>query len=389
MKILHTVEFYSPSMGGAQEVVRQLSVRMAKMGHDVTVATTKLAERKKKLIDGVKIEEFDIKGNAVVGISGEVDRYQQFLVDGDFDVVMNYAAQQWATDLTYDVLDQIKGRKIIVPCGYSALSNPGFNDYFTKMPTILNKYDASVYLSGKYRDIDFARKHKVKNLNIIQNGADENEFKDLIDKNVYRKRNNINDFFIVTIGNHTGSKGHSEMIDTLKKLPFAATLAIIGHNHNDGCFDECTTKAQLINEANYVGRPKKRIMILEVSRPETINALKSADVFLFLSNIEASPIVLFEAAASAVPFVTTAAGNSAEIAKWTKGGIVVKTFPDELHEGNVFASIDSAVRALTLLYRFPSYRTYLGKRGRKNWQNNYTWGNITKKYLALYEDKKS
>jgi glycogen synthase len=40
MKILHTVEFYSPSTGGAQEVVKQLSERMAEKGHVVTVILT-------------------------------------------------------------------------------------------------------------------------------------------------------------------------------------------------------------------------------------------------------------------------------------------------------------------------------------------------------------
>ena len=67
MKILHTVEFYEPFKGGAQEVVKQLSERMVAMGHDVTVATTKLKERKSKNINGVKIEEFDISGNEVRG----------------------------------------------------------------------------------------------------------------------------------------------------------------------------------------------------------------------------------------------------------------------------------------------------------------------------------
>ena len=40
MKILHTVEYYAPSVGGAQEVVRQISERMVQRGHQVTVATT-------------------------------------------------------------------------------------------------------------------------------------------------------------------------------------------------------------------------------------------------------------------------------------------------------------------------------------------------------------
>ena len=54
LKILHTVELYSPSVGGMQEVVKQISERLVKKGHDVTVATTKLSNRKSKIINGVK-----------------------------------------------------------------------------------------------------------------------------------------------------------------------------------------------------------------------------------------------------------------------------------------------------------------------------------------------
>src|SRR6266567_1231523 len=100
MKILHTVEFYSPSVGGMQEVVKQLSERLVELGHDVTVATTKLSERKEKIINGVKISEFDVSGNLVRGLKGDIEKYENFLIESDFDVVVNFAAQQWATDIS-------------------------------------------------------------------------------------------------------------------------------------------------------------------------------------------------------------------------------------------------------------------------------------------------
>ncbi len=35
------------------------------------------------------------------GFSGEVERYKKFLLESDFDIIMNYTAQQWTTDLTF------------------------------------------------------------------------------------------------------------------------------------------------------------------------------------------------------------------------------------------------------------------------------------------------
>ena len=87
MKILHTVESYYPSQGGTQEVVKQLSERLVKLGHQVTVATSPSPLRKRQLINSVKIVEFSITGDFVKGYRGEVDKYEQFIVNSNFDIV--------------------------------------------------------------------------------------------------------------------------------------------------------------------------------------------------------------------------------------------------------------------------------------------------------------
>ena len=123
MKILHTVEFYSPSVGGMQEVVKQLSERLVELGHDVTVATTKLSERKEKIINGVKISEFDVSGNLVRGLKGDIEKYENFLIESDFDVVVNFAAQQWATDISLSVASLRTTLTGALPTGASRLAS--------------------------------------------------------------------------------------------------------------------------------------------------------------------------------------------------------------------------------------------------------------------------
>jgi hypothetical protein len=56
MRILHTVEFYEPRRGGAEEVIKQLSERMVLHGHEVTVATTYHPSRTSGYIQGVADE---------------------------------------------------------------------------------------------------------------------------------------------------------------------------------------------------------------------------------------------------------------------------------------------------------------------------------------------
>ena len=81
MKILHTVESYCPAGGGMYEVVKQLSERLVKLGHEVTVATRKLPSGTVVAINGIKIREFDLSGNFTSGITGDVKKYQDFLTN--------------------------------------------------------------------------------------------------------------------------------------------------------------------------------------------------------------------------------------------------------------------------------------------------------------------
>src|SRR3989338_425410 len=69
--------------------------------------------------------------------------------------------------------------------------------------------------------------------------------------------------------------------------------------------------------------PGKKIHVLShVERRHIVSAYKQAKLFVFGSKIECSPLVLFEAMAAKLPFVTTACGNSAELASMSKNYVV-------------------------------------------------------------------
>ncbi len=386
MKILHTVEFYYPSIGGAQELVRHLSERMVKMGHDVTVATTLLPNRTSFEHNGVKIVGFEIAGNVVNGIKGDKRAYQEFLRKEKFDVIMNFAAQQWTADLFFEVMDDIKAKKVFVPCGYSALYDPNYDDYFKKLPNILRKYDATIYPSDDYRDINFAREHKLNNVFVIPNGANEEEFMEPISnerKKFLRTKYGIGGLTIMTIGLY-GEKGHLELIKAFRRLPVSkATLVSAGSiRPGEGGYDAFENEAEQINlSRKLLG---KRVVMIDGSQTQEVHELlKMCDIFAFFSNVECSPLVLFEAAAAGVPFLTSTAGNGPEIAKWTGAGIVVKSH--DMPNGRVRVDSKDAVLQLTKLAHNRKKRIELGRAGHKSWEQKYTWEIITKDYLRIYE----
>jgi glycosyltransferase involved in cell wall biosynthesis len=385
MKILHCVESYFPEIGGMQEVVKQLSERLVALGHEVSVATRRTEGRKNKVIKGVRIVDFAISGNEVHGITGERDAYEKFLLESRYDVVAFFAAQQWATDIALPILSQIHGKKISVPTGYSGLYKAEYADYFEKMKERIHGYDMNVYLSYNYRDINFAKMNGVESMMIIPNGAGEDEF--LSDSSIdIRKQLGIpSDHFIVLhVGSYTGVKGQQEAVEIFMKSSLKrATLLMIGNNSEN--YRVRYRKRPLmcwLNFKNKVLLEKKMVIFNSYPRDFTVAAYKEADLFLFPSNIECSPIVLFECAAAGLPFLSNDVGNAAEIAAWTNGGLLIKTAVDENGFSN--ADISDAVSKLNLMYKDSDLRKKMSSDSFENWKRKFSWEVITRQYEDLY-----
>ena len=407
MKILHTLESYLPQVHGMSEVVRQLSERLVAMGHDVTVATSHDPTRMQKNISGVKVEEFNISGNSVRGIWGEKERYVEFLRNSDFDIVTFFAAQQWATDLALPILQEIKSRKIFVPTGFSGFFQSEYKTYFEDLIVSMKNFDHSVFLSDDYRDINFAREIGLHNISVIPNGADEREFLTPTENNI-RKELGIgeDDLLMLSVGSHTGKKGHKEAISILKALnyPDPVTLLIVGNLPRTGvgfqrfinafkrlakwilqyqgggeCLNDC--QKQELNLKRNSG--KKHLLVKKLTRKDTIKAFYAADLFLFPSNIECSPVVLFEANAAGLPFFVTDVGNSKEITQWTNGGVVLPTTISK--EGLSYAKINESAEIIDHYLNKRSELVEMGLKGKKNWSEKFTWEGITSEYEKLYK----
>ena len=417
MKILHTVESYDPENHGMQQVVKQLSERLFRAGHDVTIATKYHPKREDLLINGVKIEEFRISGKEVGGYTAEdseIQRYRDLLLNSDFDVITNFAAQQWATDIALPILNKIKAVKVFVPTGFSELPNVKFNDYFELMKSWMKEYDMNIFLSNDYQDINFARENGIKNIKVIPNGASAEEFVEDISIDI-RGELGIpkNHFLILHVGSHTGLKGHKEAVKIFKKAKIKnATLLVVGNSTHYGgkfiylakfliksfgnlfdtfsgkrffpaCFISCTLKNVLHKVSYDRFFNGKLLFVKDLSRMQTVAAYMEADLFLFPSNIECSPLVLFECMASKTPFLTTDVGNAKEIISWSNSGMLLPTL--ELKDGLRIADIGKSANVLEELISDKKDLKEKALLGFEAFIHNYSWEKITKEYEILYE----
>jgi len=416
MKLLFCCESYWPNRGGVQEVIRQIAERMAAAGHDVGVATSANPDRKADSHNGVRIHEFRVSGNLVTGIRGEADRYRKFITGFDGDAILIKAAQQWSFDALWPVLDDVKARKVFVPCGFSSLYEPSFAGYFAQMPAILRKFDHLIFYAERYRDIDFARANGIASYSIIPNGASEMDFGRIADGSLREKLGIArDDFLFLTVGTPVNAKGHMEVGEAFAKMDTGDRSASLILNGS-------WPKTNLLSLLRSILRPRtlrkglqlfwregwrsvwtrlfpkpepltavakstasaeakqatKRVLCLDLPRPDVISAFLEADLFVFASKVEYSPLVLFEAAAAGTPFLTVPAGNAAEIVRWTGGGLLC---PAEVDAKNyVKVSPDVLAAEMQRAMNAPELLKQLGAAGHKAWRERFTWAVIAKSY---------
>lgn len=415
MKILICSDSYYPSVGGVQIVLQQIAERLAKRGHQITIATSKLADRESTAINGVTIQEFDVSGNYNRGLTGEIQKYCDYVLSENYDVLLMKAAQSWTFDALMNNLDKIKKRKIFIPCGFSGLYYPYYNSYYEKMPDILRQFDHLIFYANDYRDINFARENKITNFTVIPNGASEIEF--VVKPNLlFRDRFGIgkNEILLLTVGTFTGGKGHFETASAfqLAKFDKPATLILNGNLpdkqakltktrlakeylkmgprsmlkriYNDiliftGIKSTKTIRdwVDVAKEVNH-GKDDKRIIITNLNRVDLIQCFLNSDLFVFASNIEYSPLVLYESAAAGLPFLSVPVGNAAEIAEWTQGGVICPAPSDK--NGRTTVDPQILAREMSSLLINKALLKKLGKDGRKNWENNFTWDHISLEY---------
>jgi glycosyltransferase involved in cell wall biosynthesis len=425
MRILFCCEFYAPSVGGVQEVMRQVAERLVEKGHDVTVATSKLPNRHFDSLNGVEIKEFAVSGNLVRGIFGDENKYREYIVNGDFDVVMIKAAQQWTFDALWPVLDQIKIPKVFIPCGFSGLMEPAYTNYFSRIPEILRKFDHLIFYASDYRDINFTKQHGITNFSIIPNGASEKEFNAIVDT-TFRSRNGIptDAFVFLTVGSFTGLKGHLELAHAFKQMALTkgknAVLILNGNDClrlDDSLFSlpkklisllrtygiyytaRHTLKSLLRRIGIRVGKSTgvkefassinqkerdKKVLVTNFPRQELIQAYMASDMFVFASNIEYSPLVLFESAAAGIPFLSVKVGNAEEIAKWTQSGEICPSEKDD--RGYTRVAPEVLAEKMTDMMGRGAELKVMGDRGKQSWSDSFTWLKISEQYEQVFEN---
>jgi glycosyltransferase involved in cell wall biosynthesis len=134
-------------------------------------------------------------------------------------------------------------------------------------------------------------------------------------------------------------------------------------------------------------QPYKRVLCTNLSRPDLVQAFMAADLFVFASIVEYSPLVLFEAAAAGTPFLSVPVGNAEEIAQWTSGGMICPAAKDERDYVRVDPSV--LAREMERCMGDPDLLARIGATGKEKWRRMFTWQSIVPQYASILSGRTS
>ena len=384
MKILMLTWEYPPRVvGGIARVVYDLSHRLIKDGHEVTVVTYKEGDAPYYEDDkGVKVHRVD---NYMINPNNFIDWIMQLNInmiaeaskiiaeEGTFDVIH---AHDWLVASAAKTIKNSYNIPIVATIhATEAGRNSGIHDetqrYINDTEWMLTYEATEVIVNSNYMKGEIQRLFGLpfEKINVVANGVNLNKFTGMERDYSFRRRYAMdNEKIILFMGRLVNEKGVQHLIAAMPKILAGyhdAKLVIAGKG---GMLDE------LRAEANALGLGDKVYFAGYLCGKDVEKMYKAADISVFPSTYEPFGIVALEGMLAERPIVVSDAGGLGEIVEHRETGM-------KSYCGNANSIADSI---LELLYN-PELYANIVKKAKAKVKNNYNWAKIAQDTHFTYQ----
>lgn len=343
MKIMFAVPSYWPSQDGVASITKYLAEGLAERKHEVLVYTSAgngglqvLPEQEHH--GGAAIERIRVYVRWPLRLKGRdadstQEKYYERVCSFKPDVLIVVCAQTWTLDWIIPYLEEIRCAKVFYSHGYSLLSkqdqiweqfrhrnilgvyeNWKIRRYYRKLYKEIEKFDLAIYLSELNNSYLYGKEHMLSNGRVLENAIEDVFFDEKI-----RQEDDICDKDSVDylfIANYSENKNHKMLIEAFVKAEIGKShLIFAGFERNQYLDDLQKYSQKLLSEC----ADKEVIYNVHLEREEIIDLYRTSDVFVCPSKSETWSIVAHEAAAAAMPIISTDVGIYSEIT----GSIIV------------------------------------------------------------------
>ena len=384
MKILMLTWEYPPRVvGGISRVVYDLSHRLIKDGHEVTVVTYRDGEvpyyEDDKGVKVYRVDNYMIQPNNFIDWILQlnfnmVERASQIIAEqGKFDVIH---AHDWLVANAAKTLKHSFDIPIVATIhATEAGRNSGIREpnqkYINDTEWMLTYEANEVIVNSNYMKSEVQRLFGLpfEKINVVPNGVNLNKFTGMDrDYSFRRKYAMDNEKIILFIGRLVYEKGVQNLIAAMPKVLDSyhdAKLVIAGKG---GMIDEL--KAQV----NAMGISNKVYFTGYLNSKQVVKMYKCADVAVFPSTYEPFGIVALEAMLAGVPTVVSDVGGLNEIIEHGVNGM-------KSYAGNPNSIADSI---LALLYD-GKLCSNIAKNAKNKVKQEYNWNKIAQDTHFIYQ----
>jgi len=384
MKILMLTWEYPPrTVGGIARVVHDLSKRLIKDGHDVTVITYKEGDVPYFEDDkGVKVYRVD---NYMINPNNFIDWVMQLnfnmvakaneiiAKEGNFDVIH---AHDWLVAYSAKTLKNSYGTPLVSTIhATEAGRNSGIHDetqrYVNDTEWLLTYESSEIIVNSNFMKNDLQRLFGLpyEKINVIPNGINTGTYNGLERDYDFRRQYAMdNEKIILFMGRLVYEKGVQHLISAMPKILEKyndSKLIIAGKG---GMTDQLKAQVEamgLQNKVHFTGY---------LNAKQVSKMYKCADVSVFPSTYEPFGIVALEAMLAGVPIVVSDVGGLNEIVEHRVDGM-------KSYAGNPNSLADS----ISELLLNPQLCDNITKKAKLKVKNEFNWAKIAQETYFAYE----
>ena len=384
MKILMLTWEYPPRIvGGIARVVHDLSHRLIKDGHEVTVITYKEGNvpyyENDKGVDVYRVDNYMINPNNFIDWIMQlnfnmVTKANELIAkNGKFDVIH---AHDWLVAYCAKTLKNSYGTPLVSTIhATEAGRNSGIHDetqrYVNDTEWLLTYESSEVIVNSKYMKNELQRLFGLpyEKINVISNGVSMTSYSGVERDYEFRRQYAAdNEKIILFMGRLVYEKGVQHLISAMPKILEGyhdSKLVIAGRG---GMIDEL--KAQV----DSMGLSQKVYFTGYLNAKQVAKMYKCADISVFPSTYEPFGIVALESMLAGVPTVVSDVGGLNEIVDHGVNGM-------KSYAGNPNSLADS-ILALLL---DPALCDKVIKQAKAKVKNEYNWAKIAQDTYFTYE----